>query len=44
MKYAAVDSGDDTQTIEELWELYFADASQWWDNRVDKVSPGLPFS
>ena len=40
MLYVALDSGE-AQTIEQLWEEYFADPSQWWDNRVDKVSPGV---
>jgi len=31
--------------LEQVWEEYFiADPSQWWDNRVDKVSLGLPVS
>ena len=32
------DSGK-AQPIEELWEEYFADPFQWWDNRIDKVPP-----
>ncbi len=32
------DSGK-AEPIEELWEEYFADPSQWWDNRLDKVIP-----
>jgi hypothetical protein len=39
----AVGSGE-AQTIERLWEEYFADPSQWWDNRVDKVSPAVAVS
>jgi len=41
MKYVGVNLGE-TRTIEQLWEQHFADPSQWWDNRVDKVSPGPP--
>lgn len=40
MKCFAVDSSE-SQTIEQLWEDFFAHPSQWWDNRVGKVSPGL---
>jgi hypothetical protein len=40
MKYVPVESGE-AQTIEQVWEEYFADPLQWWDNRVDKVSLGL---
>jgi hypothetical protein len=40
MKCFAVDSSE-SQTIEHLWEDFFAHPSQWWDNRVGKVSPGL---
>jgi len=36
MKHVAVDSGE-PQSIEELWKEYFADPTQWWDNRADKV-------
>jgi hypothetical protein len=47
MKYVSVESGE-AQTIEQVWEEYFADPLQWWDNRVDKVSLrlslGLPVS
>jgi hypothetical protein len=38
MKHVAVDSGE-PQSVEELWKEYFADPSQWWDNRADKVGP-----
>jgi hypothetical protein len=31
-------ASDKAERTEELWEEYFADPSQWWDNRVDKVS------
>ena len=31
---------DKTQAIEQLWREYFADPHQWWDNRLQKVSPG----
>jgi len=31
----------EAQTIEEVWEEYFADPLQWWDNRVYKVSLGI---
>jgi len=41
MKYVPVESGE-AQRIEQVWEQYFADPSQWWDNRVNKVSLGLP--
>jgi hypothetical protein len=34
MKFVA----ENSQTIDELWE-YFAGPSQWWDNRIHKVSP-----
>jgi hypothetical protein len=37
MKCVALAS-DRAERTEELWEEYFADPSQWWDNRVDKVS------
>jgi hypothetical protein len=37
MKCVALAS-DKAERTEELWEEYFADPSQWWDNRVDKVS------
>lgn len=40
MKCIAVDSSE-SQTIEQLWEDFIAHPSQWWDNRVGKVSPGL---
>jgi len=43
MKYFPLESGK-AQMIEQIWEEYFADPSQWWDNRVDKVSLGLPDS
>jgi hypothetical protein len=43
MKYVPVDSGE-AQTIEQVWKEYFTDRLQWWDNRVDKVSLGLPVS
>jgi hypothetical protein len=36
--FVAFDSGE-AQTKEQLWKEYFADPSQWWDNRVAKVSP-----
>jgi len=36
MKPAAVDSGE-PESVEELWREYFADPTQWWDNRADKV-------
>ena len=36
MKHVAVDSGE-PQSVEELWKEYFADPTQWWDNRADKV-------
>ena len=32
---------DKTQAIEQLWMEYFADPHQWWDNRLQKVSPGV---
>ena len=32
---------DKTQAIEQLWREYFADPHQWWDNRLQKVSPGV---
>jgi len=35
-----VESGE-AQTIEEVWEEYFADPSQWLDYRTYKVSPRL---
>lgn len=40
MAYVALDLGE-TELIEELWEEFFADPWQWWDNRFDKVSTGL---
>ncbi|KAG0569542.1 hypothetical protein KC19_6G098400 [Ceratodon purpureus] len=40
-EYVAVDSAD-TQTIEQLWEEYFAGPFQWWDNRVNKRNPRSP--
>jgi len=40
MKYVPVESGE-AQTIEQVWEEYFADPLQWWDNRIYKVSLGL---
>jgi len=43
MKYVPVEAGE-AQTIEKVWEEYFADPSHWWDNRVHKVSLGLPVS
>ncbi len=43
MTHVAVDLGE-PQSVEELWEdyfweEYFADPTQWWDNRADKVGP-----
>ncbi|CAM6093772.1 unnamed protein product [Calypogeia fissa] len=29
-------------SVEELWREFFADASQWWDNRSEKVNPRYP--
>jgi len=26
------------QSVEELWKEYFADPTQWWDNRADKIT------
>jgi hypothetical protein len=43
MKCVPGESGE-AQTIEQVWKEYFADPLQWWDNRVDKVSLGLPVS
>jgi len=40
MFVCAVDSAD-TQARGQLWEEYFADPSQWWDNRIDKVWSGV---
>jgi hypothetical protein len=40
MKCVPVESGE-AQTIEQVWNEYFADPLQWRDNRVDKVSRGL---
>jgi len=37
MKYVPVESRE-SQTIEAVWKEYFADPSQWLDNRVFKVS------
>jgi len=36
LKYVPVESGE-AQTIEQVWEDYFADPLQWWDKRVYKV-------
>jgi len=36
MQHVAVDSGE-PELVEELWKEYFADPTQWWDNRADKV-------
>jgi len=36
MEHVAVDSGE-AQSVEEVWKEYFADPTQWWDNRGDKV-------
>jgi len=41
MKHVPVESGE-AQTNEQVWEEYFADPLQWWDNRVYKVSRRLP--
>jgi len=38
MKHVAVNSGE-PQSVEELWKEYFADPTQWWDNRANKVGP-----
>ncbi|KAG0562950.1 hypothetical protein KC19_9G185500 [Ceratodon purpureus] len=38
---ASVDSAD-TQASGQLWEEYFADPSQWWDNRIDKRNRKSP--
>ncbi|KAG0598383.1 hypothetical protein M758_12G068300 [Ceratodon purpureus] len=38
---AAVHSGE-AQTTEQVWEEYFVDPSQWWDNRVEKKNPRAP--
>jgi len=40
MKYVPIELGE-AQTVEQVWEEYFADPLQWWDNRVYKVSLGL---
>ncbi|KAG0581800.1 hypothetical protein M758_3G008300 [Ceratodon purpureus] len=32
----------EAQTKEQLWKEYFADPSQWWDNRVAKINPRSP--
>jgi len=47
VKYVPFESGE-AQAIAHDWEEYFADPSQWWDNRFYKVilgiSLGLPVS
>lgn len=40
MKKNVVDLGE-AQARGRLWEEYFADPSQSWDNRLDKVSSGV---
>ncbi|XP_042026823.1 protein OSB2, chloroplastic-like [Salvia splendens] len=35
-------SANSTGTTEELWQAYFANPMEWWDNRKNKRSPNYP--
>ncbi|KAL8513709.1 hypothetical protein ACS0TY_012993 [Phlomoides rotata] len=35
-------SANSTGSTEELWQAYFANPTEWWDNRKNKRSPNYP--
>ncbi|PIN15893.1 hypothetical protein CDL12_11453 [Handroanthus impetiginosus] len=35
-------SANSTGSVEELWQAFFANPTEWWDNRKNKRSPNYP--
>ncbi|EYU17894.1 hypothetical protein ABFS82_14G202600 [Erythranthe guttata] len=35
-------TANSTGTVEELWQAFFANPTEWWDNRKNKRSPNYP--
>ncbi|KAJ7518207.1 hypothetical protein O6H91_21G059000 [Diphasiastrum complanatum] len=41
-KASRINGGQEAWRTKQLWEEFFSDPSQWWDNRSDKKNPRFP--
>lgn len=40
--FCAVDSAEETMDRLRLWQIFFANPHEWWDNREHKLYPTSP--